>query len=194
YNNEKGGDFLIQRKIHNDNYETIDKTFSFTKGNLFGIFIAIPLIILCVFIYHIIYDNTPKSQSLLVIIGFIIGIFIHEFVHGFTWHIFCKEKWKNIKFEIDKRTLSPYATCSEILPINQYRLGALMPIIITGVLPYIIGLILNNSTIVYIGVFLISAGVGDLMILFNIMKEKSTSYCIDHPTLCGCTIYRRQNK
>lgn len=42
---------------------------------------------------------------------------------------------------------------------------------------------------VYIGILLICTAIGDIMILLTIFKEKGSSLAIDHPTLCGCTVY-----
>ena len=68
-----------------------------------------------------------------------------------------------------------------------------MPLIITGVLPYIIGILINNSNMVYIGTIMIACAVGDLLILLTIVTEKSSSLCSDHPTSCGCVVYRKIN-
>ena len=62
-----------------------------------------------------------------------------------------------------------------------------------GLLPYVMGIILNNSTIVYSGILLMGAAVGDFMVLITILKEKKTCFVIDHPTLCGCIIYKFKN-
>lgn len=182
---------MSENRNMKDNYEMVDKTFSMMKANILGIFLVIPFLIFGPLVYNFVVGETSQSNGLIIALGFIIGILVHEFVHGFTWHLYCKNKWESIRFGIDKNTLNPYTTCSEILPIKAYRLGAFMPFIVTGVIPYILGIIINNATIVYIGVILMAISIGDLMILFTIIKEKSTSYCCDHPNLCGCLVYRK---
>ena len=184
---------LIINDNFKKNYQAFNKTFSFTKANILGIIFAIPVLILGPFIYGSVQKNISNSNIIIMGIGFVAGIFIHEFIHGFTWHLFCKEKWKSIKFGIDKKSFCPYTTCTEILSINSYRLGAVMPLIITGVLPYIIGILINNSNMVYIGTIMIACAVGDLLILLTIVTEKSSSLCSDHPTSCGCVVYRKIN-
>jgi hypothetical protein len=185
--------FMIKSKLDINKFEIVDKTFSLKKANIIGSLLVIPMFIVFFQIYLSIYPNGNLTPNLVYIfICLILGILLHEFVHGFVWHLYCQEKWKNIKFGFDKKTLSPYTNCNEILPIANYRLGTICPLLITGVLPYIIGLVLNNATMVHVGILLICAAIGDIMILLTIFKEKESSLVIDHPTLCGCTVYREK--
>ncbi|MHC1682296.1 MAG: DUF3267 domain-containing protein [Clostridiaceae bacterium] len=185
---------MMKSKLDVNKFEIIDKTFSLKKANIIGIIILIPMFITFFLIYHSLYSNKVDSYNILhAVIIVILGIIAHEFIHGFVWHFYCEEKWKNIKFGFDKKTLSPITSCSEVLPINGYRLGTLSPFLITGVLPYIIGLTLNNATLVYASILLMCSAAGDFMILFTIMKEKGSSLVIDHETLCGCTVYRKKS-
>lgn len=185
---------MIKSKLKVNNFEIVDKTFSLKKANIIGIIVIIPMFIVFFLIYNSLYSNYGVSVNFFyVIMVVVLGIIAHEFIHGFVWQFYCEEKWKNIKFGFDKKTLSPITSCSEVLPINGYRLGTISPFLITGALPYIIGLTLNNATLVYASILLMCSAAGDFMILFTIMKEKSSSLVIDHETLCGCTVYRKKS-
>lgn len=184
---------MIKSKLDMSKFEAVDKTFSLEKANLMGTLIVIPLLTVLFLIYYFIYPKRISNYNLIYIfIDYILGIIAHEFVHGFVWHFNCEEKWESIKFGFDKKTFTPFTNCSEVLPINIYRLGAISPFLITGLLPYILGLALSNTTLIYASILLMGSAIGDFMILFTILKEKSTTFVIDHPTLCGCTIYREK--
>lgn len=186
---------MIKSKLNMSKFESVDKTFSFKTANLIGISLMIPIFIIGIMLYYSIYSKgLYDCNYTYVFIGSILGLILHEFVHGFVWHLYCQEKWKSIKFGIDKKTLSPYANCTEVLPINSYRMGTIGPFLITGLLPYIIGLTLNNPTILFTSILLMCSACGDFIILFTILKEKRSSLVLDHPTLCGCIVYREKEE
>jgi len=127
---------MINSDLDN-NFNIVDKTFSMAKANIMSFFIIIPIYIIFSIIFNTVCGYEKLSPYHMVLIGILLvmGLVLHEFFHGFVWHLFCNHKWKSIKFGINIKTFSPYAHCKEVLPINQYRLGTIAPAIITGVIP-----------------------------------------------------------
>lgn len=114
---------------------------------------------------------------------------MHEFVHGLVWKQFCVNGWKSINFGI--KSFSPYCHCSEILKVRHYRIGTLAPMIVTGIIPFIISMITGNVTLFEVSIFLILSAGGDLAILFTLRNVNKDDYVMDHENLCGCFVFRK---
>ncbi len=128
-------------------------------------------------------------SGLIVFALLIGGILVHELIHGVTWALFAEKGFSSIKFGVMWKALTPYCHCSEALKLSHYRLGAVMPGIILGVIPLLVST-LNASLGWYLFglIFLIAAG-GDFLILWMLRKEPSGMYALDHPEEVGCLLY-----
>ncbi|MCM1991617.1 DUF3267 domain-containing protein [Oceanirhabdus seepicola] len=186
----------MKKKELDNSFKVVDKTFSMAKANVISIFIILPIYITLSIVYNEVcgYEKTSPFNFIMIGILVVAGLVLHEFLHGFVWQLFCERKWKSINFGFNIKTFSPYAHCKEVLPINQYRLGTIAPAIFTGVIPFIFALIFKNNVLATASILLICVACGDFMILYTIAKEKSTSLVIDHPTMCGCQVYRKKIK
>jgi hypothetical protein len=132
------------------------------------------------------------SGILTLLIGFLILTVLHELVHGFVWHLYCRNRWKSIKFGIEVKLLTPYCHCKELLFVWQYRLGTIAPLLITGILPYIISLILGNFILMAVSLLMIIGAGGDAAILLLLKNAKPYELISDHPKLCGCIVYHEK--
>lgn len=118
------------------------------------------------------------------------GIIAHELIHGLTWMVAGNTSRNAIKFGVNWRALAPYAHCEVPLEINAYRWGAVMPGIVLGLLPYLIGLMSGSGWFTLFGyLFLITAS-GDFLILWLIRKIESGEFVQDHPDEAGCKIVK----
>ena len=175
-------------------YDKKDKGISMEKANIIVILMMLPIFLILSGIY---YETNGKSEItpqniILALIIFIVGVVIHEIVHGVMWSLFCEKKLKSIKFGFDKKTFTPYAHCTELLSVSQYRIGTIAPAIVTGIIPYIISLNMNSYPLTFASILLICTAGGDLLIFCYIIKEKGTSFVIDHNNQSGCVVYRKK--
>lgn len=130
-----------------------------------------------------------------VFILFVLGIVVHELIHGITWVRFAKNGFKSIKFGILWKMLTPYCHCMEPLKVRQYRIGAITPAIFLCFIPSIITLIVGNLGLLIFGIFFTMAAAGDFLVIQMISKEKRDDLVEDHPSEAGCYIYRKiENK
>lgn len=189
---------MNQSSINLECYTASEKTISILKANIIAFLTMGPAAFICFIIYVIIWKNgiplAPGDlESFLELLIFIVGIIIltivHEGVHGFFWHLFCKDKWKSIKFGFIKESLTPYCHCTEPLTILQYRLGCIAPLFVAGILPYIIALLIGNNVLLFISLVMILGAGGDVAIFLLILKEKESTVILDHNKLCGCIVY-----
>jgi hypothetical protein len=187
------------------NYQQQKLTIDLVWANVFAILILIPILIVFGLPYYFIWlsdmDSSGLGKYILQIIdnwnGFyifgviIIGLLLHELIHGITWAIFIKNGFKSIKFGILWKMLTPYCHCKEPLIIKHYILGAITPAIILGFIPSILALILGDFELLLFGILFIMSAGGDFLVINLLWKENSDDVVQDHPSEAGCMIYRK---
>lgn len=181
----------------NDNREK--RTINLVKANIYSL-ILIPFFVVLYFVpYYLIWKNdfsnfdftkiVSKGYILFVII--IIGIILHELIHGITFAFFAKKGFKSIKFGVLWKSLTPYCHCKEPLLRNHYMLGVIMPFVILGLIPAIVGIATNDLNILILGTFFSIVACGDFLIINLLRKEDSKSWIEDHPTEAGYFVYKK---
>lgn len=119
----------------------------------------------------------------------VLGIILHELIHGLTFLPFCKNGFKSIKFGFMKQYLTPYCHCEEPLKLKYYRIGVIMPAIILGFLPSVWAVVTGNFYLLCFGIFFIMGAAGDFMILMTLKNENPEDLVLDHPSEAGCFVY-----
>ncbi len=186
-----------------DNYQTERKTVNIYWANVFAVLIILPILFLFGLPYFFIWeeqilsslkdgmDNAATIDVLWVFVWLIGGIVVHELIHGLVWARFASKGFKSIKFGVLWKMITPYCHCKEPLKIRHYILGALMPSIILGLLPAVLAIILENSSMLLFGMFFTMVAAGDFLIVFKLRKEDPENYVQDHPSEAGCFVYRK---
>jgi hypothetical protein len=175
-----------------------------TKATLWSIVFSLPPAFLFIALYqgrwgiqlHISSENpTAFLYTLLFFLTIIVlGSILHELIHGFTWATFSHKPLSAIKFGFQWKTLTPYAHCREPMKIAAYRLGGFMPLLVTGILPSLIGIVTGNGWIMFYGVLFTVAAGGDMLVLWLIRGVKSGQLVEDHPSQAGCYLIESQPK
>lgn len=188
-----------------ENYKKEKLTIDLVWANVFGILILIPTGLIFGLPFYLIWrpqidikqflDSAgPQGAGLgfLLIFGILIlGILLHELIHGITWAKFAKEGFKSIKFGILWKMLTPYCHCKEALKVRHYIIGAITPAIIMGIVPSIIAIMIGSFELLIFGMFFTMAAGGDFLIINLIRKENNSDLVQDHPSEAGCYIYRK---
>lgn len=188
--------------LEKDIYEKELKIISIEKASrlaitLFGILVIVlglPFIIMHNEIFSVYFSNfkviTFLNDVLWFILFFIIGIVLHELIHGFTWLLFIKWRVRNIRFGIMWKYFTPYCHCKVPLKVKHYIIGALMPAFILGIIPTIIAFLAGSIMLFFLGVNFIVAASGDFLITYMLINENGSNYVLDHDSLPGSTVYR----
>lgn len=123
----------------------------------------------------------------------ILGIVIHELIHGLTWSFFffTNKGFKSIKFGVLWKQLTPYCHCKAPLKVKHYMLGAIMPAIILGLIPAVYAILFGNFSLLVFGTFFTIAASGDILIVYLMRKENLESFVQDHPSECGYFVYEK---
>ncbi len=173
-------------------------TVSIVKANLFAILLAIPLFALGIFLFFLKNGRGGTALSpaapLLFLLVLLLLVVVHELVHGLVWALFAEHHFRDISFGVMRQFLTPYCSCAVPLRKGHYLLGALMPLLLLGVLPALLGIGIGSFFLLLLGLTMIVAAAGDMMIAGKILAYRSTAQeivYIDHPTEAGSVIFER---
>ena len=181
-----------------ENQEVTNVTMSAGSANIFALFIFLPIFILFglpvialwgwdVFKVGALHFIGQKGQLILTIL---VGVVVHEVIHGFTWARYTQHGIKSIKFGVKWSYLTPYAHCKEPLKVSQYSIGGALPGIILGILPAILGIITGNTWLIFFGIFFTGAAGGDILVLWKLRNYNDTYTIQDHPTEIGFMVMK----
>lgn len=191
--------------MFNENeYEKALKIISIEKANKVGMLIMVPAFLTFTIPYVLIHnigiedflnffknDFSPIKTFFLAIAVMLIGIVLHELIHGITWALFAKKGFKSIRFGVLWKMATPYCHCTEPLKIKHYLLGAITPAIFVGLVPAIAGIVIENYGVTLFGIFFVISAIGDFMIIHLLWNENWEDYAQDHPSEAGCYVYRK---
>lgn len=109
------------------------------------------------------------------------GIVIHEGIHALGAMIFGKCKKENISFGFIPRQLMFYCHAEKPMTASAYTLMLLLPVVVTGFIPFILSVCLGNIFLVVAFAMLISGGAGDLIMAASLRKIPASALLLDHP-------------
>jgi hypothetical protein len=168
-----------------------DLSISMAWANVVVMFISIPVAISQFAIFSLVH-GAEKLQTtwnfMLLIAIVLLGVVVHELIHGITWVIFGHKRFSAIKFGFQWKTLTPYAHLKEPVEVNAYRIGAFMPGFILGILTYILSIVLGDGNLFWFSMVHTAAAGGDWLILWLIRNVKAGMQVEDHPTNAGCYV------
>ena len=127
-----------------------DLSISMARANIIVMFVSIPVAILQFAIFSILHGREKMETTwgfVLLLAVILLGVVVHELIHGFAWVIFGHKQFSAIKFGFQWKTLTPYAHLKEPVAVNAYRMGAFMPGFILGILTYIFSLGFGNGNL-----------------------------------------------
>ncbi|WP_434303193.1 DUF3267 domain-containing protein [Clostridium botulinum] len=179
--------------MNEEEYEKVDRTISLLKANLISIIFFILVFGINGGLYYKIWGESAhliiSNNNIYMFVLIIIFIILHEVIHGIGFSRAGGVTWKDIKLGFNIKTLTPYAHCKVPISANIYKMAILLPTIIVGFLPTIIGIVLGIKMLVFVGSFLIVGGTGDFMIYWVIRKYDEKTLIYDHPVKAGCEVY-----
>ncbi|MCR5595181.1 MAG: DUF3267 domain-containing protein [Lachnospiraceae bacterium] len=186
----------ISQDMEQQGYTRHDLTISIGKANLYAILFFIPLFIIGFGLEYLVNGHFGASGINLIffLVAFVLLIVVHELIHGFFWSLYTPGRFKDIEFGVLRSSLTPYCTCLVPLKKNQYFVGTIMPFILLGVIPMIVGIAIDNINVLFLGIVMADSAMGDLMIIWRLLRYKSNSAEItymDHPTEAGGVVFER---
>ncbi|WBW99259.1 DUF3267 domain-containing protein [Oceanirhabdus sp. W0125-5] len=123
------------------------------------------------------------------IVLYSIGIVMHEIIHALCFRYYSRINWDNIKFGFHKQYLCPYVHCKVSVENRFMGVVLILPTIITGVFPWIFGIINGSYILIVVGALLISGGVGDFAMYNQLRRFPKASLVHDFENDIGCEVY-----
>lgn len=118
----------------------------------------------------------------------VLGVLAHELLHCVTWAVYAHRPLSSIRLGFQWRTGTPFAHVGEPLPVGAYRWGGAMPFLLLGVAPFLLGLLLGQSTPAAFGLLFTLAAGGDLVVLEQIRDLPPDALLLDHHERAGCLV------
>jgi hypothetical protein len=167
-----------------------DLSISMARANIIVLFTSIPVALLQFLTFVMLHgmDNLATTWGSALLIAVVLGVVVHELIHGISWVIFGGKPFSAIKFGFQWKTITPYAHLKEPVEVNAYRIGGFMPGFILGILPYILSLVLGDGNLFWFSLVHTAAAGGDWLILWLIRNVKPGMQVEDHPTHAGCYV------
>jgi hypothetical protein len=127
-------------------------------------------------IYNKVWDTDNSllvNKRLFFLFSLIIGIIVHELIHGIFAAIFSPNGFKNIKFGFSFRSFIAYCSIKENMKVKHFKVIAIMPFIILGALPLFISFIYGYDILFDFGIILSLGSIGDLIMFIWLCNEKN---------------------
>jgi len=168
-----------------------DLSISMARANILVMFISLPVVILQFVIFLLLHGIKSLNLTwnpVFLFVAILLGVVIHELIHGVSWMIFGGKPFSAIQFGFQWKTFTPYAHLKEPVEVNAYRLGAFLPGFILGILIYILSLVVGDGNLFWFSLVHTSAAGGDWLILWLIRHVQAGMQVQDHPTNAGCYV------
>ena len=127
-------------------------------------------------------------NGMLFIVGFGVGVAVHELIHGFTWMWVTRSSFSHLRFGL----LQGGVYCHIDVPMSKrkYVVGALMPLLLLGIVPFLLSFATHSLWLMLFGVIFIACAMGDVLIVWAIRHDSADTLVYDHPSEAGCVVYR----
>jgi hypothetical protein len=172
-----------------------DLSVSLARANVLTVAIAVPLVGLMLVVYRLLAPGGgglavggTLASALAFLTLLVVGILAHEGIHGLAWAWFGRFPLKRIRFGFQASTLTPYAHALDPMPARVYRLGAALPALVLGVLPFAVGTAVGSAGLALYGMIFTFAAGGDLLVLWLIRSVDARARVLDHPSRAGCIV------
>lgn len=171
-------------------YETEMKTISMLKANIVALIVMAAAGLLGLVVMYAIWGGISVGRpwsAPLFLVFIVVGIVVHELIHGFTWMYVTRSGFRHLRFGM----LPGGVYCHIDVPMSKrkYVIGALMPLWLMSVVPFLLSFVTHSLWLMLFGAIFISAAMGDVMIVWAIRKEPHDTLVYDHPSEPGCLVY-----
>lgn len=125
----------------------------------------------------------------LLIVGYVVLIVLHEFFHLFGFRVFANVPWNRMKVGVDLKMGIAYATTDKLMTNRAIRKALLLPFWMTGILPAIVALYTGSGILLVLSALLIGGAAGDFAMYKELKKLPDDSLIKDDPQLPKLYVY-----
>ncbi len=166
-----------------------EHTITIKQANMYGLVMFLPILVITALPFFLLNDVHFSGPSLSHTLSFILlmagGIVVHELLHGVVWALGQRRGWKAVKFGFNKEWLTPYCHCDQPISVLVYRLGAMTPLVVLGIIPLVVSYGNGSFSLWLYGfIFTVAAG-GDMIAIWMVRHLRWNSKVMDHPENMG---------
>ncbi len=176
--------------MNSDDYRIEDRSVAIHELPKWVWVMSLLLIVIPIMLYAVLQPGPRLGLDLDTPWIWMMGLLLlmHEGTHAVAWKFASGLPWSAFKFGIQWKTVTPYCHSKTPMSVRAYRIGAIMPLIITGILPWIGAIFLNDDNLGVAASILISGAAGDLYILWSIRDLPDNVLLQDHDSRAGCIV------
>ena len=162
----------LSSHLQEEGYQRKDLTISIKDANIKGMIAVAPDVIVWIILYIVFNTGKPMNSPMILLVPLVIvGIVVHELLHGLVWGLCCEDHFRSISFGFVWKMLTPYCTCSQPLKQSYYIAGSIAPYLLLSILPCAIGVISSNLFVFMFGIIMVLGAAGDILIMRMIRKD-----------------------
>lgn len=192
---------MENRAFSNGVYEEVDKTIipdnkknSFIiKLNIYAILLVVVLVIPTFTIFQPLSFEIDGIEFIIMffvfMLSFLIFIVVHELLHGISYIIFGKVKWKELKFGIVLKSGMAYCISTVPVKIRASRISLMMPVYAVCIPVYVIGILVDSFGVSVLAIMFLSGSVADFYYIWMSRKVNKELYMFEEmPSVSGYEI------
>ena len=128
------------------------------------------------------------DRPLWMIAALIGGVLVHEGLHASAWRLTADLPPGSVRIGFNWKALTPYAHCSAPMSARSYRIGAMTPGIVLGLVPCAVAWATGSGMWLAFGLLFTLVAGGDALILWLLRGVEARQLVVDHPTRAGCLV------
>lgn len=171
------------------------KYYTYKMNMLFlSVFSVVLLVFMVLFTYFLTGNlSFIEDIKLISIVCIILWVFLHEILHSIGFMSLGKVKWKNVVYGAELEKGIFYCMCKQEISKANIIVSLLFPLVLIGIVTYIIGLSINNDLLILLSIFNISGAVGDIAMLIDIIRMPNDIKYLDLDDTTSFTILSKKN-
>ncbi|HEX6384259.1 MAG TPA: alpha/beta fold hydrolase, partial [Anaerolineae bacterium] len=189
----------VQASIPSGYQVAYDATISMVWANVIALLMLPAVFLLFLLPFGLLWGQTRQIISVdladvgVMILALLLGIVTHELLHAIGFVYLGKVRWSAVKFGFSWKGLAPYAHCRQPLAAAAYRASGLLPGVVLGLIPGLIGVVTGSRWLVLWGTIMLIAAGGDLAVWWAIRSVPTDALVLDHPIKAGCQVLKEDN-
>ena len=175
-----------------EGYSVELRTISMLWANVAAIVVMVLLGLLGFVLMYAIWGGISLGRpwsAMLFLVGLWVGIVVHELIHGLTWMWVTHSGFRHLRFGVLQGGV--YCHIDVLMNKRRYVVGALMPLLLLGIIPFFLSFATHSLWLMLFGVIFIACAMGDVLIVWAVRKESPDTLVYDHPSEGGCVVYHK---
>jgi hypothetical protein len=168
---------------------------SFAEANRLAL-LAIPACLLPVAAHALAWgpasllDGGRRLLGMGLVLPFVIvaAIAVHEALHAAGFLLVGRVPRDSVRFGVHARTLTPFAGCAAPMAARAYRIAALLPAAVLGVVPAAWGLAAGDAAATLWGAFMLASAGGDFAVIRAMRGIPARARVLDLEGRVGCQV------